>query len=280
MNKINSVKAVKTLIYICLVIGIFLIVFRDFIFYPEKYQKALQFPTKKLDRSIPIYIEADLGGMKVKIPDNQGYASFINYNGQANDWDTNGSKVKYEKTHIRGFGFNILYPNLTGAYESDKNFYDYLKRDGQPNHDGSFFISGIVTSGENYHLKDGEYFRNLYENISEGGKNHFGDKYKKNKENRYDLEVYELYEVDKNNISLRDKPLANDYFFHKNSIGKIDVYGRCPSHPKLRMNCSLTFTLLPKSKTIIELNFNHKNMENWKSIMHDVSSFYLNFEVK
>lgn len=278
MNKINAVKAFKSLIYICLAIGIFLFIFHDFIFYPDIYKKFLS--TKNIDRSIPSFIEADLGGMKIKIPRELGYINWKNWNGQGNDWDPNASKIKYEKTHLRSFAFRLKYPEMTGSEENKKNMNEQFHPKSLPYPDGSFWIDGSVTSGESYHLKDGEYFNYLYKYTSESMSNKFpSERYRKNPQNKFGLEVYELADVNNRGVNYRDQSDATDYYLYIKD-GTIMAFGRCPPHPNILQECTLEFTLLPKSKTIVKIMFHHTQMEKWKEMMDAVRNFYFKFEVK
>ena len=214
-------------------------------------------------------ISADLGGVQVNIPTH--FAENIEYDGDPG-WS---KKISHEqpkrgkKSKIRSFGFDILYPAMTGK-DSHENWMSYMRQESG----NSAWIGVGINSSENYSGPNSidRMSKNKLKRMLDPDSPYPLERYEKLPQHQHGLEVYAV-----RGEPYREHPNAEDVFLWRLPNGNVETYISCSNIKISTAPCRQRFSLEPYMHSDVYISYRRSMLHNWKEIQEKVRSIITNF---
>jgi hypothetical protein len=201
--------------------------------------------------------------MPVKIP--PYFANFVEYDGDPGWGEKRKGQrpVRTYQSKIRSFGFDVRYPDMA-ALSSEKMYSDKSSKSIYR----TDWMGVVITSGE--YFGNGLFLEYMVTHMNELR----SFNYIKKKEKENDLEIY--FPVEKNNLKIPKKD-SEDFFVHRDVLGKVDAFITCSNVEHAAAPCQHYF-IIPNIKVNITLHYRRGFLPEWKKIQFSINQLVMSFK--
>lgn len=221
-------------------------------------------------------VMGDLGGVSVEIP--RDYARFVEYNKEPHFLEKkSGTKVDPAyQSKLRSFGFEVRYPDMASVKVKTKEEKDIFT---------TMWLRVGVNTGEFYGIEN--HLDNRKESYINPTLPCFTKCfiYHSLPDETYGLTGYTPtgtgVDVEKRSVNfgrgtdIRDK----NVYFVQNKAGHVTTFITCSNRTHAAASCQQYFSLSPRMKAHISIDYRKGLLPHWQEIQQSVSKLIYNFEV-
>ena len=215
-----------------------------------------------------------LGGVPVVVP--PGFAHFVEYDGDPHFMERRKGP-RPERTFqsgIRGFGFEVRYPDMATATWENRD-----ERDSPKYYATTPWMRTLIYSNSDYGYRGENKIDRFAKNSLESAESFHH--YERLPEKQYGLTVYTPTDVDLSRRVIGNPKGRDDFdknfYLYESESGKTDAYIACPNMIRDADECEHRFTLAPTMEVLVAVKYRKGLLPHWRDIQARLTQTLLSF---